>query len=159
MKEKTKERLEKEFLALPLHHIDTSILLEVENTENGRFCQRYLQKIGSKYRGSISLPVIGEVLLNILSLKTIHEKYVLLEIADSLISIRKIKFYIPLDISETLTKIKSLDSRIEPTDAMIFACAVEDNVNTLVTLDKNLIHNEKLEKEFGIKIKHPRELL
>ncbi len=159
MQKKTEERLEREFLVLPLHHIDTNILLEPENTENGRFCQRYLQKVGSKYRGYVSLPVLGEILMNIFSLKTLHEKYVALDTINSLLSVRKIDFYTPGNIGDYLNKVRGLDSRIESTDAQIFVCGVEHGAKTFVTLDSKLIHNKRLEEEFDIEIKHPSELI
>ncbi|MBI4170463.1 MAG: hypothetical protein HY514_02125 [Candidatus Aenigmarchaeota archaeon] len=49
--------------ALPLHHIDTSVLLEPHTTENGRWCKKYLQRIGSKYRGVVSAPVLSELMI------------------------------------------------------------------------------------------------
>ncbi len=158
MKRKTLIKLQRKFLALPLHHIDTDIILEPENTENGRYCKRYLNKLGYKYRGVLSLPTLGEIFLNILSLKTPREKYVTLDIIDSLIILRKIEFYTPRNIGELLIKIRNLDSRIEPTDAEILACAIEASASALVTLDSKLIHNETLEKKFNIEIKHPCEL-
>jgi len=73
----------RELKGLPLHHIDTSIILEPEITEDGR--------------------------------------------------------------------------RISPLDAQIVACAIENKAN-LVTLDRKLIGNIAVEKEFSIKIFHPKNL-
>ena len=55
--------------------------------------------------------------------------------------------------------IKKLDTRIEKTDREIVACAIEDKATALVILDKDLLHNERIENAFDIKIKHPKELL
>lgn len=54
---------------------------------------------------------------------------------------------------------KHVAALIKETVKLNVACTIEKNVNTLVTLDTNLIHNEKIEREFGIKIRHPNELL
>ena len=62
MKKKTFEKLLRRFLGLPPHHIDTSILLEPEKTEDGRDCRKYLQKVGYDYRGKLSLPVFAKFL-------------------------------------------------------------------------------------------------
>lgn len=78
---------------------------------------------------------------------------------ERLINIKKIGLYSPKDISFILEIIKRIDERIKPLDREILSCAVEDESNLLVTLDKDIIHNEKLEKEFGIEIRHPKELL
>ena len=69
MKDKTKEKYERWAESLPLHHIDTSVILENPKTINGRFCTKYLQRVGYKYRGVLSLPVLGELFLRIILLK------------------------------------------------------------------------------------------
>lgn len=159
MKKKTKERLEREFSALPLHHIDTSVILEPETTEEGRICRRYLKRVGKKYRGVISLPALGEILMDTLSLETIREKYIALDLVDGIIAESEIAYYTPKTIGKLLLEIRELDTRIEPTDAEIFACSVEDGAKTFVTLDPKLIHNIRLEQMFGIEIKYPSELI
>ena len=58
MLRKTKEKLERRLVTLPLHHIDTSVVIEPENTPDGRFCRRYLQKVSYNYRGVFSAPVL-----------------------------------------------------------------------------------------------------
>lgn len=159
MKRKTEEKLRRRFLALPLHHIDTSIILEEPTTEFGRMCRKYLQILNRNYRGKFSLPVLGELLLKILDRKTSHERYVTLDIINEWMKNKNTGFYIPFNISETVNIIKNLDSRIKETDAHILACAIEDKALTFVTLDKELIHNQKIEEFFGISIMSPHELV
>ncbi|MBI2542774.1 MAG: hypothetical protein HYW24_01160 [Candidatus Aenigmarchaeota archaeon] len=159
MQKKTEERLEREFLALPQHHIDTSVILEPENTEEGRACRRYLKRVGKKYRCVISLPVLGEILMDILSLETAREKYIALDLVDGIIAESEIAYYTPKTIGKLLLEIEELDTRVEPTDIEIFACFVEDGAKTFVTLDSKLIHNMRLEQMFNIEIKHPGELI
>ena len=159
MKPKTVEKILRRFQRLPLHYIDTSIILEPEKGEDGRHCRRYLQLVGNKYRGVIPFPVLSELLLAITEMEKIRDRYDFLDILMDMISVKKIAFYAPKDIGKLLIKIKELDSRIEPTDREIVACGAEHNCDTIVTLDKNLIHNEKLESGLNVKIRHPKELL
>lgn len=79
MKPKTLEKILKRFQRLPLHHIDASIFLEPEKTENGRDCRRYLQKVGYNYRGKISFPALSELFVTILRLPKYDDKHDLFE--------------------------------------------------------------------------------
>jgi len=158
MEKKIKERLERRFLILPLHQIDTDIILEPENTENGRYCKRYLNKVGYRYRGFLSFPVLSELFLKILKLETFDEKWDTLHLVDSLIKEKKILFYSQKDIREIETKIIEIDKRIQPLDREITACATEQRA-TLVTIDSDLYENYKLQEKLDIQIKHPKELI
>jgi predicted nucleic acid-binding protein len=51
-----------------------------------------------------------------------------------------------------------VDPRVEETDALHYAIAVQEKANVFVTFDKKLMGNKALEKEFGVKIMHPNEL-
>ncbi len=156
MKTKTLERIRRRFERLPLHHIDTSIILEDPKSDDGRYCERYLHLVGYKYRGVFSLPMLGELFLKIMSLGNEDDKSVALEFTKTIIQNKRIKFYTPKNIEDIITRLE--DKRLEHTDKSIFACAVEDAALTLVTLDRKLIGNSRLEA-FGIKIKHPKELV
>jgi hypothetical protein len=62
MKQKTLEKIIRKFEILPLHHIDTNIFIEADKeTKLGDACASYLNRIGYKYRGIISLSVLGEL--------------------------------------------------------------------------------------------------
>jgi hypothetical protein len=102
---------------------------------------------------------MSEFLLAICELKNNKDRYDLLDILTDLIGAKKIVFYAPKDIGELLIKIRDFDKRIEPTDMEIVACGVEHGCDTIVTLDKKLIHSTKLENELGIKLRHPKELV
>ena len=65
--------------ALPLHHIDTSILMEPDTTEDGRACRKYLQRVGQKYRGQLSLPVLGELMLALLKPISYNDRHDFIE--------------------------------------------------------------------------------
>lgn len=159
MKPKTAGKILRRFQSLPLHHIDTSVILEPENTDDGRYCRRYLQLVGNKYRDVVPFPVLSELLLAITEMEKTRDRYDFLDILVNMISVKKIVFYAPKDIGGLLIKIRELDSRVEPTDREIVACGVEHGCDTIITLDKNLIHNKKLESGLDVKIRHPKELL
>lgn len=146
------------FQILPLHHIDTSVILEKQTTDNGKYCKKYLNVVGYRYRGAISFPVLSELFFKILKLETFDEQWDTFDLIKSLIKEKKILFYSPKNIAEIDNKIKEIDSRIEPLDGQIVACAAEDEA-TLVTIDTKLTENSKLEKELGIEMKHPEGLV
>lgn len=159
MKPKTMQKILRRFQILPLHHIDTSVILEPDNTEDGRYCRRYLQKVGYNYMGKLSFPVLSELFVTLLKFQNYSDKRDLFDTIDTIISVRKIVFYSPEDICGIVDKIKKIDTRIEKVDGEIVACSIEDKASTLVTLDKDLLHNERIENAFGIKIRHPKDLL
>ena len=123
---------------LPMHHIDTSIIIESEKTLDGRFCTKYLQKLDYNYGGKLSLPALGEIMISLLMMKDRNKQYAILDFISNLRKIRKVGIYTPKDLSDISRKVKGLDTRIRLTDADIVACAIEDGANNLVTLDKNL---------------------
>ena len=161
MKEKTLLKLERKFLALPMHHIDTDVLIEsLKETKLGDICSEYLNKVGYKYRGVISLSVLGEFLLIIIrDNETIEQKEIALRALDRLIEKRKVSFSTPTIETFNIAKdIFNLDSRIEPADALHYATSIKDNANTFVTFDGKMERNKTLENAFGVKIIHPGNL-
>ncbi|MBI1979014.1 MAG: hypothetical protein HYS62_03075 [Candidatus Aenigmarchaeota archaeon] len=159
MQRKTEERLEREFLALPLHHIDTSIILEKSTTPNGRACTAYLNLINQKYRGKISIPTLGELTLRLIAISDYSKRIDFFEAIYNLIQTKKIGLCGIQDADQISKNIKDKDDRITTTDRLILASAIGDNAQTFVTLDEKLIHNEILESAFGISIMHPKDLL
>ncbi len=159
MDRKTLSKLQRRLEVLPLHHIDTSVILATEKTEDGRACKRYLQKVGYNFRGKLSLPVLGELFLVLSRIGDYESRLEMFDNIERTIDVRKIEFYMPKSISSVLEDIRRVDERMDPVDSEIVACATEDNAVIFVTLDKKLVHNEKIENEFAIKIRHPNELL
>ena len=143
----------------PMHHIDTSVIIESEKTLDGRFCTKYLQKINYNYESKFSLPVLGEIMLSLLLLRDSSKRHAFLDFFYGLKASRKIEIFTPVENSDVIKRIKEIDTRIESTDASIVACAVEDKANNLVTLDKKLIGNRSIEREFGLRISHPKDLI
>jgi len=161
MKEKTFFKLQQRFLALPLHHIDTDVIFEPNNeTKLGDQCSAYLNKVGYKYRGIISLSVIGEFfMITIRDVTESMERYVLFNFLDTLIKKRKIEFStLKYDSLKTVVKIKEIDSRVEDMDAIHLANCIQDKASTFVTFDEKLVENNRIEKEFGVRIMHPKDL-
>src|SRR3989344_1839978 len=144
---------------LPKHHIDTSVLIEPQKTEEGRQCKKYLQKLNYNYSGILSFPVLSELFLFMQSFEDFNDRYDFIEPILWTIKIRRITFYSPVDIGDILNKIKITDNRIDPLDREILASASEDKVHALITLDRNMINNKKVENLLGIRILHPRDLL
>ncbi|MBI4896361.1 MAG: hypothetical protein HY832_02330 [Candidatus Aenigmarchaeota archaeon] len=159
MQQKTLKKIVRKFEVLPLHHIDTSIMLEPEKTESGRQCQKYLQRVGYNYRGRLSFPALSELFVSILRIENSDNRYTVFDLIAQIVHSRKIEFYAQKDTSGIIETIRTIDPRLTPLDREIVACAVEDQALVLATLDSELIHNQKIEQEFKIKIVHPKELL
>ncbi|MEK6910064.1 MAG: hypothetical protein AABW61_03245 [Candidatus Aenigmatarchaeota archaeon] len=159
MEKKARERLEREFLSMPLHHIDTSIILEKPSTPNGRACAAYLNLINQKYRGKFSIPMLGEYMLHAIRIVDYSKRVDLFEIIHSMIQNKRIEVCGIQDSDRIATWIKEKDDRLTTTDRLILASAIGDSAQTFVTLDEKLIHNEVLEDAFRISISHPRDLI
>ena len=142
------------------HHIDTSIILESEKTKDGRFCQRYLNKVRDYIHGIVSLPTLGELLLTIIRIEDLYKMRSFQDTVTHIIHFHKISFYTPTkNIIKIQERITELDRRIDTIDREILACSIEDKADYLITLDKDLIRNKKIETEFKIRICHPKDLL
>lgn len=146
-------------MALPKHHIDTSVIVEPENTKEGIQCKRYLQKLGYNYTGVLSFPVLSELFTILASIEDFNGRYDFLESILATIKSRSIMFYSPKNTIMLLREIKLAEARIGNADREILACASEDKSYALVTLDKDMLNNKKLESLLRIKILHPKDLL
>ncbi len=144
---------------LPKHHIDTSVLIEPEKTEDGRLCRRYLQKLNYNYAGVLSFPVLSEIFVIISNLEDFNQIWDFLEPLLATIKLRKMEFYSPKDTGTILNDIQKADERIGSIDREILASAFEDKADALITLDRELIKNKTLEKLLRIKIVHPKDML
>ncbi len=93
MKHKKRRQLEKRWEKLPKHHINTEILKEVlQETRLGDVCSKYLNKVGYKYRGVLSISVVGEFCLVLYrDVKKRVDKQKSFEFLDNLIIRRKIE--------------------------------------------------------------------
>ena len=159
MLEKVKEKLERRFHVLPLHHINTDVILEPHDTENGRACARYLQLVGYKYRGKLSFPVLSEIFLKFLLVGMREKREIIIEIMDNLREKRKIDYYSPKRIGRLMEEISKIDKRLEPTDIQVIASAIEDGAINLVTIDTKLIGHKSIEEKYELKIVHPKNFI
>ena len=159
MKSKTERKLIKRESLKPKHHIDTCVIIEsAKETKLGNICKKYLNLIGYKYRGYFSLPMVGEYFIKVITdIKEFIKQEQMFEYFRDLIRNKKIKFYVLKNISLKI-RVKELDAKIDSTDASILACAIEDEA-VLVSLDNDLLHNKKIEEQYKVKIKHPKELV
>lgn len=104
------------------------------------------------------MPVVGEYFIKVITdIKEFIKQEQMFEYFRDLIRDKKIKFHVLKNVSLKI-RVKELDARINSTDSSILACAIEDN-SILVTLDNNLLHNKKIEEQYKVKIKHPKELV
>ncbi|PKP58173.1 MAG: hypothetical protein CVT89_03280 [Candidatus Altiarchaeales archaeon HGW-Altiarchaeales-2] len=161
MKNKTKNRLERKWQNLPLHHIDACVVIEVLiQQKECEDCKNYLNKVGYKCRSALSVSALGEIVM--CSIKKFEEETeggkVSLFITD-LVNKRKIDFSAPqFETYAIVEKIKKIESRVELMDALNLATAITENADVFVTMDSKLVGNKKLESAFKIKIKHPRDV-
>lgn len=149
----------KRFLSLPLHHIDASVLIEPEKTDDGRYCRRYLQKVGYACRGKLSSPVLSELFMRLLAIENYDDRDSFLMILDHLRRKRKVDYYTPVHIAKVIEDIEEIDNRLEPHDILIVACAIEDKARNLITLDRKLMHHKTIEERYGLRIAHPKEFI
>src|SRR3989338_6533260 len=105
MKIKTIEKLRQRFERLPVHHINTDVILEPHDTDNGRACARYLQLVGYNYRGRLSFPVLSEIFLKFLLVSMREKREIIVEIMDNLRKKRKIDYYSPRKIGRLMEEI------------------------------------------------------
>jgi len=161
MKNKTKNRLKKKWQNLPLHHIDTCVVIEVlMKGDDYLSCENYLNKVGYKYRGTLSVSALGEIFMYLTKdIKEEIDRGEAFTIASRLIDKRKIDFSSPQFKTYVIVeKIKTIESRAEPMDSLNLATAIANDASVFVTMDATLLGNYKLESVFKIKIKHPGEL-
>ncbi|MDI6730737.1 MAG: hypothetical protein QMD06_04275 [Candidatus Altarchaeum sp.] len=65
MKKKTKDKLERKWQNLSVHHMDVCVVIEdlMLSVDNYVSCERYLNKVGYKYSGVISISALGEIFM------------------------------------------------------------------------------------------------
>ncbi len=161
MKKKTQKRLKQKWENLPLHHIDASVILEI--LLRGAYekeCKHYLNKVGLNFRGTISVPVLGEIDKGIiLKIGDMVGREISRTFVDRLIVTKKIRLYSStFGAYEISLKIREMNTFVKPMDALHVACAIKDRAKTFVTLDNELLKTNEIEKRYKIKIKHPQQL-
>ena len=137
---------------LPIHHVDSCILLEDPTTIVGKLCQRYLTRLGKIYHGKLSLTVLGEVMNEISKISNFQQKLDLLDTMNQTMEVRKLEPYsMAFEFNTDESKLKGLGGA----DAWILAAAIQDSANTFVTIDPRILRL----RIHGIKIMHPKDVL
>ncbi len=161
MKKKTEEKLKKRWKRLPLHFIDTSVILEVLLEGEYEYdCKSFLNQVGYKYRGLLSVLVLGEITKGIFKIQDSVGREMARNFVDGFIIKHKVDVAsLSYETLPVVLRIKELNSYIKPMDALHVSCAVESGAGTFVTLDKELIRTKReIENEYEIRIKEPSEL-
>lgn len=144
----------------PLHFIDTSIILEAFS-EEGKYreeCKSYLNRAGYKFVARISLTVLGELLV-VIDDKEREAKELLIGLLDQIMKRKRIGVSVPnVKILKILKEVRDLDYKIDFIDGLHLSDAIEHNANAFVTLDEKLVENSKIERQFDIKILHPKQI-
>lgn len=144
--------------------MDGSILVELLSTQK-RIRDKKRRRIFQKTRAyikkvkhaKISIPAFGEVCKTLVEWaeEYFEHAYAFTEIV-MLMQQTGMRFNAPQREAYTLgCKIMAHDARIEPQDAMRIAEAIESGADRLITLEKDLVDNEALQKAFEIKIEYP----
>ena len=161
MRAKKKRQLERRLSSLPKHYPDNDVLIEaLTDTKLGNQCGEYLNRLGYKYRGFLSLSVLGEYNLIVFrDSKTDEDVDYALRFLYDMIKRKKIAFGCPkVSTYEIIGRMRQVETRLESLDALHLATAVDNGANVFVTFDKTLMNSKRLEKEFHTRIMHPRDL-
>jgi hypothetical protein len=145
---------------LPLHHIDSDVIMEEPDSELGRQCGRYLDKCGIKFKAKISIPTLGEMCLKALSLES-DKMNAFFEYLQSRLTASKVGIFNldnPEAIIDKLKSVSDFDSRIKNTDKLILACALADGDSPkhLVTFDGNMLGFQM--EGCNLEVTHPKDL-
>ena len=159
MQKKTKERIDRKFQNLELHQIDASIFIELflENRKNYEKCSDYINTLGYKYRGSISIPALGEICYTIITkIKDSKKKEDAFRLLYEKIERHEIDFYSPKKEDYDLAKEMIIsDTILESADALRLAETKGNKAKKFITLDGDLVKNKVLQKNYNIKIELP----
>ena len=120
-----------------------------------------MNRIGYKYRASLSLSVLGEYsLVTYRDIKEREGREIAFSFLGRIINRKKIKFKtLDFDSNKIIEKIREIDTRIEFTDAQHLASAISDSAACFVTSDNKLLEiTQKIEQKLGIEITHPKDL-
>lgn len=124
IKNKTKNKIEKKWQNLPMHHIDACVVVEVLlSGDDYVSCERYLNKVGYKYKEVISISVLWEILVYLTKdIEKETDQEIALTAVSRLIPKRKIDFSSPqFKTYAIVEKIKTIEGRAEPMDSLNLA--------------------------------------
>lgn len=162
MEPKKQRELEKRDGTKPLHCVDACIITELLLKQpRQRECIRYFNKLENYMRGCISTTAMGEIATALLfKLENRMLKMDALDVLDSTMDENEIDVLVPTkDTLDYVHAIQDVDSRIDTTDAINLACAIENGADVYVTFDGKLVNNDRLERTFKIRILAPSMLV
>jgi len=144
-------------MALPVHHIDVSVLREVVlGGYKAQVCERYLAKVGVKYKGLVSVLNLGRTVCQVLQQDNTGSLFEVL--AQTMIE-SKIKTLCPdFDDYALAIRICQIEPKIAAVDALDLAIAHTRGAHTYVTLNRALLRHKGLERELNLKIMSPQQL-
>ena len=146
----------------PTHYVDTSVFIEALTSpreDEGRACSRYLARLGRIYQWVIGLPVFAEYMVFALDKKP--------ELAADEVFLFFWRIYQDRNpvvilpepsVYENAKLVKEIDPRLSLLDCLHLATA-KGNAQIFVTIDKEIRLSQRLEKELGIRVRHPSMLL
>lgn len=143
--------------------IDSCIILELlmeeqRNKERRllqRKCEQYFYRVAELENGVISLPALGEVFKTVYFVVDDQKRMALFNKICDLLAECSITFSTPEKETYAYAgEIMNFDSIIQAADALRVAEAITSGA-ILITIDRKLVENKRLETEFKIKIKEP----
>ncbi len=146
----------------PTHYVDTSVFIEAltsSREDQGRECSRYLARLGRIYRWVIGLPVLAEFLVFTLDKKEEIAADELFLFFWRLYQDRNPILVAPSPADQEFAKtIRETDPRLSFLDCLHLATAIGKS-QIFVTIDREIRESQILEKELGIRVRHPSMLL
>ena len=159
MKQKTKERLARKWDNLPLHYIDSCIIVDIIlNNKNYQKSKSYTDKLGKRYgKGVVSLLTLGEIVLAILNNeKNYIKRQIIFGRLTDLIDSRNINICSSSFIAYDLAiELQGEFQNLEPSDALHLAITIKKNAHLFATNDKDIISNRGLMNKYSLKIISP----
>lgn len=144
----------------PTHYVDTSVFIEAltaPRTDAGRFCLRYLARLGKIYEWVFGSPVIEEYYIFALQ----KAKNIADDLHDFFWNLYQDHSPIILFLNPTVLgkaeEVQKLDARLGFYDTLHLALA-QDKVQAFVTIDNKILNSEKL-RSLRVKVFHPADLL
>lgn len=167
MKNKKLKKLRDRIASKPYHHIDACVVLGAVITDE-RFrvpCKDYLDRIGNKYRGAISVVSFGEIYT-----KVFEEYSQIIEDKDTRKSVMEFIEKLILDGKVELcrindddlceyNKLRHIDRMVHTPELLSIAVAIREKASVFITIDRDILKSDGLRtylKSFNLNISKPK---